>query len=132
MLRAVTVVTVGCQAYSRRPTLLCLHFVRSSEFRGVGASTLDTLYFSSFQFFRQRVHYPFFIRELAGLEFGVDQFTVEGDLETPASRRDQLEVLDLLLVGGEELARQTDGLGFVVSHRAVFEFHVHDHPSEKV
>ena len=30
-----------------------------------------------------------------------------------------------MLVRVEELGRQTEGLGLVVSHRAVFEFHVH-------
>jgi hypothetical protein len=32
----------------------------------------------------------------------------------------------LLLVGGQKLARQTDGLGLVVSHRAVLELNVHE------
>src|SRR5207249_972436 len=32
---------------------------------------------------------------------------------------------NLLLVGAQELARQTDGLRLVISHRAVFQFDIH-------
>ena len=50
-------------------------------------------------------------------------------LETTALRRHQLQVADLLFEGREQLARQTDGLRLVASHRAVFEFQFHDAPS---
>jgi hypothetical protein len=30
-----------------------------------------------------------------------------------------------LLVSAQQLARQTDGLRLVISHRAIFQFHVH-------
>ena len=85
----------------------------------------------NFQFLSQGVHDPLLIRELAGFEFGVDELAIDRDLETPASGWNEFQILDLLLVGVQELARQTDGLGFVISHRAVFEFHVHDGSSQK-
>ena len=50
---------------------------------------------------------------------------LELQLEGAAPGGDQFQILDLLLVGAEELLRQTDGLGFVVSHRTVLEFHMH-------
>lgn len=74
----------------------------------------------------QGVQHPFLIWKLAGLQFRVNQVAVDADLKAAARRWDELEVLDLLLVRGQELARQTEGLGLVVSHRAVFDFHVHD------
>jgi hypothetical protein len=86
---------------------------------------------SGFQSFPQGVDDPLFIRKLARLELGVDQLSVDGDLEAAASRGDQLQLLDLLLVGGEQFVRQTDGLRLVVSHRAVFEFDVHGQDLQK-
>jgi hypothetical protein len=65
------------------------------------------------------------VGELAGLELGVDQLTVDGQLETPAARWDQLQLADLLLETVEQLARQTDGLRLVVSHRTVAQLDVH-------
>jgi hypothetical protein len=79
-----------------------------------------------FQSVAKRIKHPFLFRKLAGFELGIDELAVDGNLEASASGGDQLEVLDLLLVGREKLARQTDGLRFVISHRTVFEFHVHD------
>jgi hypothetical protein len=71
------------------------------------------------------VNGPLLVRELAGLELGVDQVAVDAQLKASAALGDELELLDLLFVGGQQLARQTDGLRFVVSHRAILEFHVH-------
>ena len=65
------------------------------------------------------------IGEAPGLQLGVDQLSVERQFEAAAARGDQLQLADLLLVRREELARQTDGLRLVVSHRTVDEFHVH-------
>ena len=59
------------------------------------------------------------IGEFARLELGVNQFAVQRQLETAAARGNQFEILDLLLVGAQQLGRQTDGLRLVVSHRAV-------------
>jgi hypothetical protein len=69
---------------------------------------------------------PLLIRELARLELRVHQVTVERDLKGAAPGGDELEIRDLLLVGFKELFRQTDGLGFVVSHGTIFQHHVHD------
>ena len=66
-----------------------------------------------------------FIGELTGLQLRVNQFPIHGQLEAPAAARDELKVADLLFEFSEQLLRQTDGLRFVVSHRAVFEFQAH-------
>jgi hypothetical protein len=65
------------------------------------------------------------VRELASLQLRIDEVAIDGELEAAAGGGDQLQRLDLLLVRGQELGRQTDGLRLVVSHRAVLEFHVH-------
>ena len=75
--------------------------------------------------FPHRIEDPLLVGELAGLQLGVEQIAVHRELETTASRWNELQILDLLFVGGEELGRQTDGLRLVVSHRTVLEFHVH-------
>ena len=59
------------------------------------------------------------VGELAGLQLRVDQLAVGAQLEAASARGDQLQVLDLLFVGGEQFGRQTDGLRLVVSLRAV-------------
>src|SRR5690242_8409284 len=74
-----------------------------------------------FQTCPNRLHRPWLLRELACLELGVDQVAVDTQFETPTAGRNQLQLADLLLVGGQELARQTDGLRLIVSHRTVFE-----------
>src|SRR5581483_2840940 len=68
------------------------------------------------------------VGELAGLELGVDQLGVEGHLEAPAAGGDQPQLVDLLLEHREELGRQTDGLGLVVSDRAVLQLDSHVGP----
>ena len=72
-----------------------------------------------------RIQDPLFIGKLPRFQLGIDQVAIHGEFETATSARDQLEVLNLLLVGGQELVRQTDGLRLVVSHRAILEFQVH-------
>ena len=68
------------------------------------------------------------VREGACLELRVDQFVPDRHLEAPAAGGNEREGLDLLLATGEQLGRQTDGLRLIPSHRAVFQFHVHDAP----
>jgi hypothetical protein len=68
---------------------------------------------------------PLLLREVLRLELGVDQLAVQGDFKAAAASGDQLEVADFLLVGRQQLARQTEGLRLVVSHRAILEFHIH-------
>jgi hypothetical protein len=66
-----------------------------------------------------------FIGKLPCFELGIKQVAVQRKLEATASAGDQLEVLNLLLVRREKLARQTDGLRLVISHRTILEFQVH-------
>ena len=74
---------------------------------------------------RHCIQDPLFLGELPGLELGIDQVAVDAQLEAAALGRDELERLDLLFVRGQQLARQTDGLRLVVSHRTVHEFNIH-------
>lgn len=65
------------------------------------------------------------VGKLAGLELRVHEIAVERQLEAAAAAGDQLQLVDLLLVRGQQFGRQTDGLRLVISHRAVFELHFH-------
>lgn len=67
----------------------------------------------------------FLIRELAGLELGINQLIVILHLEAAAACGGQHQVLDVLFERRKQLGRQTDGLGFVVSHRAVGDVDFH-------
>ena len=78
-----------------------------------------------------RLDHLLLVGELAGLELGVEQLAVDGDLEAAAAGRDELEVVDLLLVSVQQLGRQTDGLWLVVSHRTVLDLDVHGKPPWK-
>ena len=68
------------------------------------------------------------IGERSRLEFRVNQVTIGGDFETSARAGLEFQRADLLLVGRKNLFRQTDGFGFVVSDRAVFEVDLHGIP----
>jgi hypothetical protein len=72
-----------------------------------------------------RFHGPLFVRKLTGLELGIDQVAVDTQLKGTTARRNELQIANLLLVGTQELARQTDGLRLIISHRTVFEFYFH-------
>ena len=72
--------------------------------------------------------YPLLVGELFRFELGVDQFPVDGHFKAAPTRGDQLQVLDLLLVRAQQLARQTDGLRFITSHGAIAQFQVHGRP----
>ncbi len=72
-----------------------------------------------------RVYDRLLVGELPRFQLRVDEIAVERDLEAPAAGGNQLQVLDLLLEGSQEIGRQTDGLGFVVSKRTVFDFDIH-------
>ena len=58
------------------------------------------------------------IRPLAGLEFGVDEFTVDAYFEGTAAGRDQP---GSHARGLTNASRQTGGFRFVISDRAVFD-----------
>jgi len=60
------------------------------------------------------------VRPVAGVEFGMEQFTIGANLESAAARRDELERLDAL-AELKNFGRQTDGLRRVVSNDAVFD-----------
>ena len=79
----------------------------------------------SFQASPHRFDHFLLIRELAGFELGVNQLTVERQLEAAAAAGDKLQFLDLLLVRRQDLARQTDGFGLIASGSAVFDLDNH-------
>ena len=66
------------------------------------------------------------IRELAGLQFGIDFVAINGDLKSTAARWHQGERADELFEF-QNFFRQTDGMGLVISSRAIFNFHVQCH-----
>ena len=65
------------------------------------------------------------VRKSAGLEFRVKSFAADGELETAPLGRDHHVSADGSLVSGQQLGRQTDGLGLVVSKGTVFESDFH-------
>jgi hypothetical protein len=72
------------------------------------------------------VEYPLLIGELTSLQLGVNQLPVHGQLKTPTAGGDQFQVADALFEGSQQLARQTDGLRLIVSHRTVLQLHIHE------
>jgi protein involved in ribonucleotide reduction len=60
------------------------------------------------------------IRPVAGLEFGMEQFTIGANFEGAAARWNQRKRFNAL-AEFENLGRQTDGLRRVVSNDAVFD-----------
>ena len=75
--------------------------------------------------FRDDLRDCVFFRELTDVELRVDSLAVDVDFEAPTVGGDKLKSRDLRLELGKECGRQTDGLRFVVSHRAVFETNLH-------
>ncbi|SRR6266511_952337 len=67
------------------------------------------------------------VRKLARLQFGIDLFPMEADLKGAAAGRDEFQRTDSLLKR-QDFLRQTDGLRFVVSSRAIFDgdFRIHN------
>ena len=57
---------------------------------------------------------------IAGIELGVDEFTVGADFKSAAARRDKGERFNTF-AEFKNLGRQTDGLRRVVSNYAVFD-----------
>ena len=60
------------------------------------------------------------IGPLTGLEFGMEQFAIGANFESPAARRNQRKRLNTL-AEFENFGRQTDGLRRIVSNDAVFD-----------
>ena len=68
-----------------------------------------------------------------GLELGEDELAVADDLEATSPRGDEGESAEVGLELLQDLRRQTDGLGFVPSHGAVFDtqlLELHDGPPD--
>ena len=63
----------------------------------------------------------FILGEAAFLELGEREFAVDGDFKTSAAGGNQREAIDVLLEFSQQPVRQTDGLVFVTSSRAVFD-----------
>jgi hypothetical protein len=59
------------------------------------------------------------VRPLSGLEFGVNEFTVDANFKSTSAGRDQFHRFDPRDVAN--FSRQTGGSRFVVSSRAVFD-----------
>ena len=62
----------------------------------------------------------FVLGKAALFELGEGEFAVDGDLESSAAGGNECEAFDILLELSQESVRQTDGLIFVASGRAVF------------
>ena len=67
-----------------------------------------------------RFHDGVLFWKAACLEFGINKFAVDADFESATAGRNQLERANALLEF-QKLFRQTDGMRFVVSDRAVFD-----------
>ncbi len=66
-----------------------------------------------------------FIRKLAQGFLGMNDLAVHFDFKNSSATRNQLQVLDILAEGIQQLGRQTDGLRRIVSHHAESDGHVH-------
>ena len=71
------------------------------------------------------------VGELPGLLFGINFFAVDGDFEDAAAHRNERKRTDILLQP-QQLFRQTDGLRFIISHAAVFDFDLKSHDDVNV
>ena len=65
------------------------------------------------------------VRESAALELGIQPGAADGQLEAAPLRGDHCVPADRPLVARQELGRQTDSLGLVVSEGAVFKHDFH-------
>ena len=70
-------------------------------------------------------HHRVFVGKLAGLQLRVDQLVVDCQLETAATGGFQFQTLKFLFELSQHFGRQTDGLGLVVSSRAVPQVDLH-------
>ena len=65
------------------------------------------------------------VGKLPGFQFGIDEVSVDRQLEAASARWLQFKSLKPLLVLSQNLGRQTDGLGLVVSFGAVTQTDFH-------
>jgi len=101
--------------------------------RTAGRSTIERAG-TSLRSFLDRLDDGVEVRPVAGIEFGMEQFSIGADFESAAARRKESERFNAL-AEFENFGRQTDGLRRVVSNDAVFDryfgFHPCSFPSEK-
>src|SRR5688572_11858845 len=64
-------------------------------------------------------------REGAGLQFRVDQLSIDADFEAPAVGWNENEAFDFVFQIRDEFVGQTDRFRFVVSNLAVDDFYFH-------
>ena len=57
----------------------------------------------------------------AGLQLGIEQFAIDAELEAPAIRRHQADLLDLLFESFQQFGHQTDGPVGVMSDGAILK-----------
>ena len=57
------------------------------------------------------------------LEFGKNEFAIDRDLKAAPAGRDQGDGLNVLLEGVDDFIRHPDGLFFVASSSAIFNFY---------
>lgn len=69
--------------------------------------------------FANEIQHFALVGKLAGVQFGIHQLVIEFQLEAAAAGRNQRQAGDALLIGFHKLGRQTDGLGLVISERAI-------------
>jgi hypothetical protein len=67
----------------------------------------------------------FIFGEAVGFELGENLLSVNENLEPAIAERLQLQQRDLLFEIFQDFLRQTDGGGFILSGRAVFDFDFH-------
>jgi len=71
------------------------------------------------------------VGEDAGLQLGIDGASVDGQLKAAPRRGNQFEPVYFLFQFAKNSARQTDGLGLVVSHRAVAKGDIHGYMTSR-
>ena len=65
------------------------------------------------------------VGKFAGLQFGINQFSVDADFEAAAIGRHQRQFFQAGFEFGDEFVGQTDRFGFVVSGLTVNDFDFH-------
>ena len=65
------------------------------------------------------------VREDTGLQLGINQLTIQFDIELSITSRNQSNRLESSLVNAGQMIRQPDGLRFKVSSRAVSDGNFH-------
>jgi hypothetical protein len=67
----------------------------------------------------------FVIRKLAGLQFGIDQLSVNAHFEAASVGRDEGQLAKAGLQFGDDLVGQTDRFRFVVSNLTIDDLDIH-------